>query len=71
MEGEEGMMQLFHGDCLEELKQIGEGSVDMVLMDPPYSSGGLFGGCAKETAASDGKAGGTAGEAAYDRTRGG
>lgn len=38
------MMQLFHGDCLEELKQIEEGSVDMVLTDPPYSSGGLFAG---------------------------
>lgn len=38
------MMQLYHGDCLEELKQVEDGSVDMVLTDPPYSSGGLFAG---------------------------
>lgn len=44
MEGEEGMMQLYHGDCLEELKRVENGSVDMVLTDPPYSSGGLFAG---------------------------
>lgn len=27
---------LFHGDCLEEMKKIQDGSVDMVLTDPPY-----------------------------------
>ena len=30
------MIQLIHGDCLEEMKNIPDGSVDMVLTDPPY-----------------------------------
>ena len=29
-------MRLIQGDCLIEIKQIPEGSVDMVLADPPY-----------------------------------
>ena len=29
-------MKLIHGDCLEVMKQIPNGSVDMVLTDPPY-----------------------------------
>jgi site-specific DNA-methyltransferase (adenine-specific) len=29
-------MKLIHGDCLEEMKHIESGSVDMVLTDPPY-----------------------------------
>lgn len=29
-------MQLFHGDCLELMKQIPAGSVDMILCDLPY-----------------------------------
>lgn len=29
---------LYLGDCLEVVKQIPNGSVDMVLMDPPYST---------------------------------
>jgi len=29
-------IQLIHGDCLEEMKSIPDGSVDMVLADPPY-----------------------------------
>lgn len=29
-------MQLFQGDCLELMKEIPDGSVDMVLADPPY-----------------------------------
>jgi len=29
-------MILIHGDCLEEMKSIPDGSVDMVLTDPPY-----------------------------------
>ena len=36
--------QLFQGDCLELMENIPENSVDMVLTDPPYSSGGLFAG---------------------------
>jgi len=31
-------MKLIHGDCLEEMKQISDGSVDMVLTDPPYGT---------------------------------
>jgi len=37
-------IQLYPGDCLEQIKDILDGSVDMVLTDPPYSSGGLFAG---------------------------
>lgn len=37
-------MKLLNGDCLEMMTQIPDGSVDMVLTDPPYSSGGLFAG---------------------------
>lgn len=29
-------IQLIHGDCLEEMKKIPDGSVDLVLTDPPY-----------------------------------
>jgi len=32
------MIQLVHGDCLEEMKNIPDGSVDMVLTDPPYGT---------------------------------
>ena len=32
------MIDLHHGDCLEILKQIPDGSVDMVLTDPPYGT---------------------------------
>jgi site-specific DNA-methyltransferase (adenine-specific) len=35
---------LHHGDCLEVLRTLPEGSVDAVITDPPYSSGGLFRG---------------------------
>jgi len=31
------MIQLINGDCLEEMKNIPDGSVDMVLTDPPYN----------------------------------
>ena len=29
---------LIHGDCLEEMKGIPDGSVDMILTDPPYGT---------------------------------
>ena len=29
---------LYKGDCLEEMKKIPDGSVDLVLTDPPYTS---------------------------------
>lgn len=28
---------LMHGDCLERMKEIPDGSVDMILTDPPYN----------------------------------
>ena len=31
-------MQLLHGDCLDLMKSIPDGSVDMVLCDPPYGT---------------------------------
>ena len=30
------MMELFNGDCLEIMKDIPSGSVDMIVTDPPY-----------------------------------
>lgn len=30
------MIKLMHGDCLELMKEIPDGSVDLVLTDPPY-----------------------------------
>lgn len=30
------MINLINGDCLEEMKNIPDGSVDMILTDPPY-----------------------------------
>ena len=32
------MIDLKHGDCLELMKDIPSGSVDMVLTDPPYGT---------------------------------
>lgn len=29
---------LLQGDCLERMKEIPDGSVDMVLCDPPYGT---------------------------------
>lgn len=29
-------IELWHGDCLELMKNIPDGSVDLVLTDPPY-----------------------------------
>ena len=37
-------IDLYHGDCLELLKTMPDGSVDAVVTDPPYSSGGQFRG---------------------------
>ena len=31
-------MTLFHGDCLQEMKKIPDGSVDLILTDPPYGT---------------------------------
>ena len=32
------MINLIHGDCLAEMKKIPDGSIDMVLTDPPYGT---------------------------------
>ena len=32
------MINLMHGDCLELMKQIPDGSVDLILTDPPYGT---------------------------------
>lgn len=37
-------MRLLQGDCLGSLDAISDGVIDMVLTDPPYSSGGLYPG---------------------------
>lgn len=38
-----GDFQLYNGDCLEIMKGISDGSVDLVVTDPPYlfSKGGM------------------------------
>ena len=36
--------RIYCGDCLDLLPNIEPGTVDMVLADPPYSSGGMFRG---------------------------
>lgn len=35
---------IIHGDCLFVLPELDEGSIDAVITDPPYSSGGQFRG---------------------------
>jgi site-specific DNA-methyltransferase (adenine-specific) len=37
-------IDLHHGDCLDVLRTMPDGSVDAVITDPPYSSGGAFRG---------------------------
>jgi DNA modification methylase len=32
------MISLIHGDCLEKMKDIPDGSIDLVLTDPPYGT---------------------------------
>jgi len=32
------MIELMQGDCLEVMKEIPDGSIDMVLTDPPYGT---------------------------------
>ncbi|MEL7295976.1 MAG: site-specific DNA-methyltransferase [Pseudomonadota bacterium] len=45
------MIQLMQGDCLERMKEIESGSVDMILTDPPYGTvkGMVLKGQTKET----------------------
>ena len=37
-------MKLYNGDCLEIIKELPDGSVDMVLTDPPYCVGATSNG---------------------------
>ncbi|WP_304841228.1 DNA-methyltransferase [Phocaeicola sartorii] len=46
------MVNLKQGDCLDLLESINDVLVDMVLTDPPYSSGGLFPGDRKKKTSS-------------------
>jgi len=39
-----GRVVLYHGDCLNVLPTLAAGSVDAVVTDPPYSSGGMMRG---------------------------
>ena len=39
----DGRITLYHGDCRELLPTLPEGSVDLVVTDPPYSGGGAWG----------------------------
>lgn len=32
------MIELWHGDCLELMKQIPDGSIDAIITDPPYGT---------------------------------
>jgi hypothetical protein len=36
-------MKLLHGDCFEELKKLPDGSVDLLLTDPPYGDDTPYG----------------------------
>jgi len=38
MASDESLVTLYQGDCLEEMKNIPDGSVDMVMTDPPYGT---------------------------------
>lgn len=40
----DGRHVIHHGDCLEVLPILPAGSIDAVVTDPPYSSGGAFRG---------------------------
>lgn len=33
---------LYQGDCINTMEEIPDGSVDGLIIDPPYSSGGTF-----------------------------
>lgn len=41
--------QLLQGDCLEEMEKLPDAWADLVLTDPPYSSGGLYPGDRKRS----------------------
>lgn len=41
--------RIYQGDCLDLIRQIPDGSIDAIVTDPPYSSGGLFRGDRAQT----------------------
>ena len=41
---EDERVTLWHGDVLAVLRELPTGSVDAVITDPPYSSGGMVRG---------------------------
>ena len=41
MDYKDGNMWLMLGDCLERMKEIPDGSVDLILTDPPYGTSAL------------------------------
>lgn len=43
---------LLRGDCLDLIDRVQDDSVDMMLTDPPYSSGGMFAGDRKSSTGS-------------------
>lgn len=38
MDYKDSNLWLMQGDCLERMKEIPDGSVDLVLTDPPYTN---------------------------------
>ena len=42
---------LYLGDCLAVLRELPTASIDAVITDPPYSSGGMVRGTCGESAA--------------------
>lgn len=50
---------LHHGDCLDLLRTLPDASVDALITDPPYSSGGLFRGDRTMAVAAKYQSGGT------------
>lgn len=42
-QSEDGSIRLVHGDCLDVLGELEEGSVDMIWTDPPFGHGNMDG----------------------------
>ena len=39
---EDDLVTIYHGDCLDAMRELAPSSVDVVLTDPPYCSGGYL-----------------------------
>ena len=35
-QSQDGSIVLYHGDCLEKIQDISDGSVELICIDPPY-----------------------------------